>query len=400
MNSLVQTLQDHTGLHHVRKVEVQLKKLSRAVEYSPSSIVVTDKSGRIEYVNPKFTKITGYTYDEAIGQNPRIMKSGKQSAELYKELWSTIASGKEWRGELCNKRKNGQLYWESVSISSITNESGQIVNYVAVKEDISERKKMEETIRLHNEKLETLVEERTTHIMELERQRMEYEKLAASGRMAATVAHEINNPLSAVKGGFLLIKDSIPKDSKYYSYVDVIDKEMDRIARIVKQMFNFNKPYQGKISCFDSIVSIREVVSMLKGLGHESGVMIDFNCSDDLIEVSMSQDYFKQVLYNIIKNAIEASGEGKRVEINTKVNSDRLIVMISDLGEGMSDEVCSKIFEPFFTTKDKYADSGLGLGLATTKVIVETMGGSIDCISEKGKGTAFTLDLPLHLIKY
>lgn len=399
MNSLDQTLQDHTGLHHVRKVEAQLKKLSRAVEHSPSSIVVTDKSGRIEYVNPKFTKITGYTYDEAIGQNPRIMKSGKQSAELYKELWSTIASGKEWRGELCNKRKNGELYWESVSISSIANESGQIVNYVAVKEDISERKKMEETIRLHNEKLETLVEERTAHIMELERQRMEYEKLAASGRMAATVAHEINNPLSAVKGGFLLIKDSIPKDSKYYSYVDVIDRELDRIARIVKQMFNFNKPYQGKISCFDSIASIREVVSMLKGHGHESGVIIDFNCSDDLIEVSMSEDYFKQVLYNIIKNAIEASGEGKRVEINAKVNSGRLNVIISDLGEGMSDEVCSKIFEPFFTTKDKYADSGLGIGLATTKVIVEAMGGSIDCVSERGRGTAFTLDLPLNLVK-
>ena len=264
----------------------------------------------------------------------------------------------------------------------------------------SEIKRMwaEEQLLLHNEKLELLVKERTTRIMELERQRMENEKLAASGRMAATVAHEINNPLSAIKGGFLLIKDSIPEDNKYYDYVGMIEKEIDRIARIVKQMFNLSRPYQGKISEFNAISVIRDVITMLDGIGSEQCVFITFSGHDNMIKVIMSEDHFRQVLYNIIKNAIEASHEGGSVEVRAKSVDSRLNIIVSDLGEGISDDVRSKIFDPFFTTKSKYSDSGLGLGLATTKVVAEAMGGSLDCISEKDKGTAFTIDLPINLI--
>ena len=265
----------------------------------------------------------------------------------------------------------------------------------------SEIKRMwaEEKLLLHNIKLEARVKERTTRIMELERQRMENEKLAASGRMAATVAHEINNPLSCIKGGFMLIKDSIPKDNKYYEYVDMIDKEIDRIARIVKQMFDLSKPYQGKISEFDPKVIIREVIYMLKEHGNEHSVVINFEDRNDIVKVTMSEDYFRQISYNIIKNAIEAYSEGGSVEVNVKTDNDRVNVIVSDEGEGMSEEVRSKIFEPFYSTKSKYSDSGLGLGLSTTKVIVESMGGSIDCISERGKGSTFTIDLPVNLIE-
>ena len=260
------------------------------------------------------------------------------------------------------------------------------------------QKWIEEQLRLHNEKLEILVYERTTRIMELERQRMENEKLAASGRIAAAVAHEINNPLSAVKGGFLLIKDSIPEDNKYYNYVGMIEKEIDRIARIVKQMFNLSRPYQGKISEFDAISVIHDVIAMLDKIGSEESVCITFSGHDDMIKVTMSEDHFRQVLYNIIKNGKEASYEGGEVNVRVKTANDRLNVVVSDLGEGMSEEVHSKIFEPFFTTKINSSDSGLGLGLATTKVVVESMGGSIDCVSEKGKGTAFSIDLPINLV--
>ena len=138
---------------------------------------------------------------------------------------------------------------------------------------------------------------------------------------------------------------------------------------------------------------------MLKTLDNEYNVIINYEGHDDTVKVTMSEDYFRQILYNTIKNAIEASSEGGRVEVYVKTVNDRLNVIVSDLGVGMSDEVRSKIFQPFFTTKSKYSDSGLGLGLSTTKVIVESMEGSIDCISEKGKGSAFTIDLPINLIQ-
>ena len=399
-HAVERALREAERQQHIKLIELQLKKLSRAVEYSPSSIIITDKSGKIEYVNPKFTMITGYTAEEAIGQYPRIMKSGKQSTELHKELWITIMSGKEWRGELCNRKKNGELYWESVSISSVTNGGSRIVNFVAVKEDITERKKMEEAILIHNEKLETLVDERTAQIMELERKRVENEKLVIAGRMAAQVAHEINNPLSGINGGFMLIKDAIPEDYKYYKYVGMIKGEIDRITRIVKQMFDLCRPYQGKICEFDPTVPVRDVVNMLNNLSNERCVTIHLGGFDNTVKVTMSEDYFRQILFNIIKNAIEASPEGGEVNVvNVRNQNNRLIIMVSDQGEGISDELRSKIFEPFFTTKDKYSDSGLGLGLSTTKGIVEAMGGSLDFTSEKDKRTTFLIELPNNVVR-
>ncbi|MBT6225653.1 MAG: hybrid sensor histidine kinase/response regulator [Candidatus Scalindua sp.] len=264
----------------------------------------------------------------------------------------------------------------------------------------SEIKRMwaEEQLHQHNEKLEIQVKERTTRIMELERQRMENEKLAASGRMAAIVAHEINNPLSAIKGGFLLIKDSIPKDNKFYNYVDLIDKEIDRISRIVKQMFDLSKPYQGEISEFNPTLVIRDIIVMLNEFCYEHNVIINFEGHYDVAKITLSEDYFRQALYNIIKNAIEASRDGGIVEVNSRQHNDRFNIIVSDLGEGMSEEIRSKIFEAFFSTKRKDSNSGLGLGLATTKVIVESMGGTINCTSEKDKGTTFIIDLPTNII--
>jgi len=149
-----------------KHLEEQLKTLSRAVEQSPCTIVVTDTSGNIEYVNPKFTQLTGYSSEEAIGQNPRILKTDKTPPEVYECLWKTIMSGDEWRGEFCNKKRNGELYWESASISAVKDSEGAITHFVAVKEDITERKQMEEKLNLFNKYLEERVVERTEKLKE------------------------------------------------------------------------------------------------------------------------------------------------------------------------------------------------------------------------------------------
>jgi len=152
--SIVGAVISLTDITSRRAAEEKSRKLSLAIEHSPASVVITDRNGTIEYVNPAFTKVTGYTSNEAIGQNPRVLKAGNQPAELYAELWRTIAGGKSWRGELCNRKKNGELFWESASISPITNTAGKITHYVAVKEDITERKGAEAELQKRSAELQ------------------------------------------------------------------------------------------------------------------------------------------------------------------------------------------------------------------------------------------------------
>ena len=164
-----------------RKAETELLKLYQAVQQSPSIVVITDGKGRIEYVNPKFTEVSGYEPEEVIGQNPRFLKSGETSLEEYRKLWGTVLEGGEWRGEFHNRRKNGELYWEGAVISGIRNPDGQITHFLAVKEDITERKRLEAEVEQQNREL--------AHA----------ETLAAMGRMASMIAHDLRNPLSSVK---------------------------------------------------------------------------------------------------------------------------------------------------------------------------------------------------------
>ncbi|UCH63934.1 MAG: PAS domain-containing sensor histidine kinase [Fidelibacterota bacterium] len=149
----------HSQITKQKQIELKIKQLSTAVEQSPASIVITDPSGTIEYVNPKFTEVTGYKYEEVIGQNPRVLKSGSQPVEFYSTLWKTITSGKEWRGDFCNRKKNGEVYWENASISPIKSSTGEITHFVAVKEDITERKLAEEALEAAEKRYRQLVEE-------------------------------------------------------------------------------------------------------------------------------------------------------------------------------------------------------------------------------------------------
>jgi len=261
-----------------------------------------------------------------------------------------------------------------------------------MQKEITERKRVEEALKKHEERLEELVMERTQKIRELEHQRTEIEKLAAAGLMAARIAHEINNPLAGIKNSFMLVKDAVPEDHPYYKYLELIDNEINRIARIVRQMFDLYRPEQEIKKEFSVDQTLYEVVGLLEAAWRENNITIEIDSKP--INMEMPEGLLRQVLYNILVNAIEASPQGGVVKIMTEVDNEILTLLISDQGVGIPLEVHSRIFEPFFTSKDG-SRKGLGLGLSVSKDIVEKLGGHIYFESEHGKGTLFRIILPL-----
>ncbi|RKY66383.1 MAG: hypothetical protein DRP97_08175, partial [Candidatus Latescibacterota bacterium] len=258
------------------------------------------------------------------------------------------------------------------------------------------RLRAEEQIRRYNEELEELVHERMARIQELERQQVENEKLAAAGRMAARIAHEINNPLAGIKNSFLLIKDAISEDYPYYEYVGRIEKEIDRIARIVRQMFDLYRPDREESREFPVDEAIRDVVALLEASRREYKATLEVDTGDASALVVMPEALLRQILYNVLQNAIEASPPGGVVRIAVALAEDVLTLTISDQGSGIPEEVGHRIFEPFFTTKSGLTTGGLGLGLSVSKNIVESLGGSLDFESAAGQGTVFNITLPFN----
>ncbi len=239
------------------------------------------------------------------------------------------------------------------------------------------------------------LEEDITRIKKLERQQVESEKLAATGRVAARVAHEINNPLAGIKNSFHLIKDAVPEDYPYYHYVGRIEKEIDRIARIVRQMFNLYRQDQEASCEFLVNETISDVVALLEANARQRDVNVQL-VSNPIVAVTLPEGLLRQVLYNIIQNAIEASPDGQAVKVTTDVKDGLLEISVSDRGCGIQKELRSRIFEPFFSTKSNVPRAGLGLGLSITKSMVETMGGTLDFKSQVNRGTVFQVMLPLN----
>lgn len=255
-------------------------------------------------------------------------------------------------------------------------------------------KRAKEVLEEHLSNLEGIVEERTAQIQELERQRTEIEKVAATGRMAARIAHEIINPLAGIKNSFRLIKDTVPSDHKYYKYVSMIDKEIDRIASIVQQMFYLYRPMQEEAQGFLLKNTIDEIVTLLEPACKENGVSIKTKIAKGIETVAVSENLLRQILYNLLLNAIEASPPGAFVVLEIGLTKNKLKLEIINSGKGIPKDDSSRIFEPFFSTKNHLAKSGLGLGLSISKSLVEAMRGEISFTSTPGKGTSFRVILP------
>jgi len=331
--------------------------------------LIRASDGVIVYTNPKFDQMFGYRPGELIGKHVSIVNAPteKTPEEMAEEIMKVLNEKGLWQGEICNIKKDGTRFWCHASVSIFDHpEHGKV--WVSMHTDVTEHKQVERALR-------------------------ESEKLAAKGQLAAQIAHEINNPLAGIKNSFLLIKDAVPESHPYYRYVGLIEKEISRMSRVVHGMFELYRPDSEEPRQFSLDETVREVVELLGSSYRRRNVLIGIGGRSAV--VTLPESSLRQVLYNIVKNAIEASPAGGEVEISTKVTDDALTISVRDQGEGISEQVRPHIFEPLFTTKRGVAGAGLGLGLSVSKNIVESMGGSVYFESKIGEGTVFSIIIPL-----
>ena len=369
-----------------KRAEAERKRLMAAIEQAGEVIVMTDAQGIIQFVNPAFERMTGYSREEAVGQNPRILKSGKQDELFYRNLWETISGGRTWAGRMVNKRKDGTLYTEEATISPVRDASGRIVNYVAVKRDITEH-------------------------LRLAAQFQQAQKMESVGRLAGGVAHDFNNMLGVILGHAELALEQVDPAQPLHADLEEIRKAAERSADLTRQLLAFAR----KQTVAPKVLDLNETVEgMLKMLRRLIGEDIDLAWlpGADLWPVKMDPSQIDQILANLCVNARDAIAGVGKVTIETGngafdedycadhagfVPGEYVLLAVSDDGCGMDKETLAHIFEPFFTTKEM--GKGTGLGLATVYGIVKQNNGFINVYSEPGQGTTFKIYLPRHVGK-
>lgn len=367
----------------------KLKELATVIEQTNIAVIITDLDGTIEYVNHAFETDTGYSYEEAIGQNPRILKSGKHPPEYYKEMWDTITAGKTWRGEFINRKKDGTEYHEDAIIFPIFDEQGQIIKYAGWLKDISKEK-------------------------ELEKQIQQIQKIESIGVLTGGIAHDFNNLLTVINGYTELGLAKYRDDVKIRSILESIHAAGLRAANLTSQLLAFSR----KQIITPKVIDINELISsmenMLKRLIEEH-IELHFYLEPGLPKIKADPVQIEQVLMNLVVNARDAihekapeNAKEKHIIIETSVSllDDSYVathkgsapgmfvsISVTDNGIGIDEETKAKIFDPFFTTKE--VGKGTGLGLSTVYGIVKQNKGSIFVYSEPGKGTTVKIYWPV-----
>ncbi|MFZ2411193.1 MAG: PAS domain S-box protein, partial [Candidatus Methanoperedens sp.] len=341
------------------------RKLSSAVEHTADIVIVAKKDGIIEYVNPAFEKITGYTMEEAVGKTPRILKSGKQDTKFYEHLWGTILSGEVFYGVLINKKNNGELYYAEKTITPVKDEHGTITHFVSTDKDITERKKAEE-VHFENLRLEAADK--------------------AKSEFLANMSHELRTPLNSIIGFSELMKQGVAGklDEKQEHFIDNIFTSGTFLLSLINDILDLSKIEAGKIELVPEKMSvpetIKETLSLIKEKAMKHKVLLKTEFDPELEFIEADKQRFKQILFNLLGNAVKFSKEeGGAVTITAKKEGDMAKVSVSDTGIGIKEENLSKLFHKFEQIESGISQKygGTGLGLAITRQLVELHGGKI-----------------------
>ena len=363
-----------------RKVDKQRELLMSAVEQAAETIVITDRDGNIQYVNPAFETLTGYSSQEARGNNPSILKSGKHSDQFYKEMWEVLLAGDIWSGHITNKKKSGELFDEEVSISPMRDEEGITTHYVAVKRDVSKELALENKLR----------------------QAM---KMEAIGTLTSGIAHDFNNIISAIIGYAEFIQQKAKPGSEPYDGAKNILESGQRAADLVRQLLTFSRKVEDEQVPLDLAVVIRDSLKMMRAT-LPSSVLVEMELTDCAAVVANPIN-IHQIMINLCTNALHSMPDRtgtititledtQRTPPGTiagkTTDTDYVLLRISDTGCGMDQATTQRIFEPYFTTKE--IGKGTGLGLSVVHGIVENCGGFIEVHSQLELGTTFSIYFP------
>lgn len=379
----------------LKQTEERIRQLSLAVEQSPGSILITDLEARIQYVNEAFLKQTGYRREEVIGNNPRLLKSGKTPRENYLTLWEALAHGQTWQGEFYNRRKDGSEYVEYAIISPLRNPDGEITHFVAVKEDITEKKRVAQELDAHRHHLQSLVERRTQEL-EAARQAAEAANVAKSAFLA-NMSHEIRTPMNAILGlTYLLRAEATPAQQDRLGKIDDAGKHL---ISIINDILDLSKIEAGKLqlehSDFSLSAALDHVSSMLGEAARAKGLTIRIDT--DAVPAWLRGDVMRlrQAVLNYASNAVKFTEHG-HITLAAQVledSGDELLVRftVSDTGIGIDPDNLARLFQPFAQADDSTTRryGGTGLGLAITRRLAELMGGEAGADSTPGQGSAF-----------
>jgi PAS domain S-box-containing protein len=365
--------------------EKQLLQIWRAVEQSPVSIIITDVNGMIEYVNPHFCQVTGYRLEEVFGANPRILKSGNTHSDTYRELWATISNGDIWRGVFQNRKRSGELFWESATICPVQDQNNEITHYIALKEDITE----------HREKDRML-----TQAMKME----------VIGRMTDGIAHDFNNLLTIILGNLQILMEDVSRnadDEKMSPIADAMSAAYDG-TNLIKQLLIFSRREEPDSRPMEIGTFMEELHHLLNRTIPED-IVVRLEVTKDTGTVLIDANRLESAVLNLVINARDAMPDGgellisidkaillesEEVEGGNLAAGNYIFIRIADNGTGMTEDIRQQALEPFFTTKT--SGSGTGLGLSMVHDLITQSGGGIRIESEPDKGTTITLILPLY----